>query len=106
MATVTSVNVDKNITMLEHLEKIIPYSAHILLQEQMGLPTNTDRVKNARFTIASFRSLKTLEKETRKVNMAERRFNFNVLETYGSEADKKEVKKLLGKKLKEMKFIE
>ena len=98
--------VDKSKTMLEQLKEVVPHSIRILLQEQQGIPTNADRVKNARFAIAKASSLMTLEKENRKVNMAERRFNFSVLDTYGSETDKKQVKVLLGKKVKEMNFIE
>ena len=98
------VEMDKNI--VEQLEKMIPYAANILLRSLMGLPTNRDNVKDAKFSMSTLRGLLILAKENRKVDSAEKRFNFKVLEEFGTEEEKKQIKDLFKKSFSKMKFIE
>ncbi len=98
------IDMDKNI--VGQLEKTIPYAANILLRSLMGLPVNRDLVKDAKFSMSNLRGLLILAKENRKVDSAEKRFNFKVLDEFGTEAEKKQIKSLFSKSFKKMKFIE
>ena len=98
------VEMDKDV--IEQLEKMVPYAANILLRSLMGLPTNRDNVKDSKFIMSNLRGLLILRKENRKVDGAEKRFNFKVLDEFGSEVEKKQVKALFTKSFKKLKFIE
>jgi hypothetical protein len=104
MAQVPEVNKDKNI--VEQLEDIVPYSANIIFQEQLGMPVNVDRVKNARFVLSQLKAHRTLQKEEKRIEMQERRFNFGLLDTFGSEEQKTKIKDLFQKSFDKLKFIE
>ena len=93
-------------SLSEQLEETLPYASNIIMQDLMGLIVNPERLKTAKFAIANYKGMKILEKENRKVDNADRRFNFKVIEAYGSEEDKKKVKELVKKSFNKMKFIE
>ena len=99
-------DVQKNKSVIDQLEEAMPYALNIILQSLQGFTTNPDRLKTAKFTAANYRGHKILEKESRKVDNADRRFNFKVVELYGSEENKKMVKALVKKSFGKMKFIE
>ena len=91
---------------MQQLSDTLPYAVNILLQSLMDLPVNKDKVKDAKFALSYWKGLKTLEKEERKVENANRRFNYKVLEIYGDEEDKKQIKAIIKGSLSKMKFIE
>ncbi len=99
-------DVQKNKSVIDQLEEAMPYALNIILQSLQGFNVNRDKVKDARFAMADHRGRKILEKENRKVDNADRRFNFKVVELYGSEENKKMVKALVKKSFGKMKFIE
>ena len=98
--------VKKGITLSEGLFEALPYATNLLLQDLMGFPVNPDRLKTAKFTVSNYKGIKILEKENRKVDNADRRFNFKVVELYGNDADKKKIKNIVKNSFDKMKFIE
>lgn len=98
--------INKDADLSKQLEDALPYASNILVRSLMGLPVNRDNVKDAKFAISNYRGLKILEKENRKVDNAEKRFNFKALDEYGNEESKKKVKALLNKSIGKMKFID
>ena len=100
------VPVDMDKSAIEQLEKMIPYASNVLMRSLMGLPTNRDNVKDAKSVFSNYRGLMILAKENRKVDGAEKRFNFKVLEEFGTESEKKQIKDLFKKSFNKMKFIE
>ena len=98
--------IKKDIRASEQLDEGIPYAANIIMQSLMGQPVNEDRLKTAKFTFNTYKGLKILEKEQRKVDNADRRFNFKVVELYGDEDARKKIKQLVKGSFDKMKFIE
>ena len=99
-------DIDESKSLIEQTAQALPYATNIILQSLMNLSVNRDLVKDAKFAVNTHLRIKTLEKEEKKVNNADRRFNFKVLELYGAEEDKKKVKSLISKSITKMKFIE
>lgn len=98
--------VNKTAEMTEQVKLMLPYASNILLQSLMGLPTNDERRKDARFALNLWKSSQVLDKEKTKVALAERRFNFSVLNLYGDDEQKKQIKALVKSSFPKMKFLE
>lgn len=71
-----------------------------------GLPFNPEVLKTAKFELNRQKSEAIQEKENRKLNNADRRFNYKMLDELGSEESKKKVKDLFNKSINNLKFIE
>lgn len=99
------VPIDKKTPLISQLETIAPYSVNILLRDQMGLPVNGEAVKTAKFVVSAIRAHKTLEKEQVKLELMNRKFNFNVLDKYGSNEDKQLIKDLFSKSVNQLQFL-
>lgn len=101
------IKVDRETPPVSQLEKdIIPESLSVIKQYMSNLPVNEDKLKYAYRFLLSYKGFKTLEKEEKKINLAERRHNFNVVSLYGSENMKQNIKNLISKSFDKMKFIE
>lgn len=98
--------VNKSQDLNEQYKPMIPYAANILLQSLMGLPVNDDRLKTAKFTLGQAKSSQVLAKEQQRVTLQERRFNFDIINTYGDEEQKKKIKALVKDSFPKMKFID
>jgi hypothetical protein len=71
-----------------------------------GEEVDLERLKTAKFLINSYKSARIMAKEDRKVGITEKKFNFGVLDKYGSDEQKKEIKELIQKSLTKIKYIE
>lgn len=98
--------VGKKKQLHEQLEPLIERAISILEQALNGKPTNSEVVKNAKMVLQTYKGSLVVDKENRRVNMMERRFNLGVLEQFGSPEQKSLVKKAIQDALPKMKFLE
>lgn len=95
----------KQKTASEYLEEMLPKAANLLMQDIEGKPVNPDRIKNAKFIFSTYKGTKVLEKENRKLNLSERRFNFSILLEYGDEKQNKRIREMIAKSTETLKLL-
>ena len=98
--------INKSENVSDQIKPMLPYAANILLQSLMGIPTNDEKRKDARFALNIWKSTQILEKEKTKVSLMERKFNFGVLNLYGDEKQKEQIKELVKKSFPKMNLVE
>lgn len=100
------IKAQKGEELSKQLEEVVPYSVNLLLQEQMGLPVNQDKIKNARFVLSTFKSSKIQEKEEKKLKLQQDRFGLTLIENYGDDKMKSDFRDKIRGSVSKMKFLE
>lgn len=93
-------------SLKEIVEPSLDEAFSIINQSIKGLPVNEDRLKTAKFVIQTYKSARVIEKEDKKVSLTEKKFNFSVLENFGGEDQKKEIREMIQKGLTKINYIE
>lgn len=92
--------------LVNEFQELIPNALKVIKEAVEGKPVNPDRLKTAKFVVNSYKAGRIIDKEDRKVSINERRFNFSVLNNFGSEDQKKQVKELISKSITTIKYLE
>lgn len=93
-------------SFIQQFEPLLPTAVNVIKEAVEGKPVNPDRLKTAKFVVGSYKAGEIIDKEKRIVGLNERKFNFNVLDNFGSQEQKDEVKKVIQKSLVNMKYLE
>ena len=108
MAKIKELNMTEELAKSE-LELLKPaYVRAVNLMEQAldGLPVNKDNQTNARLIITQYRGTLQAVNNRRTRDLTDKKFNYMLLNQFGSEQHKKKLKEVFSKQFKDIKIIE
>ena len=97
---------DLNSNELELIKPLFVKAKNLIEQHLAGLPVNKDRTQSARLIITQYRGLLQAENNRKQLFLNSKRFDLNLLNQFGDEVQKKQLKAIFKKQFKDIKIIE
>lgn len=90
---------------IEELRDSFSSAMKVINEALEGRPVNEERLKVAKFTVQTYKSMQQAENNKKAQDRENKRFNHKLFEMYGDKEQKDELRNLFSEQFKKLKFI-